>query len=364
MECWSKPVYRELNAEELKKISVKSIDVNIRKKILENWDRIAKPLDSMGQFEKITAQIGAILGTDKISIGRRALIVFCADNGIVAEGVTQSGQDVTSTVAEMLGRGASSSCVLAKAVGADVFPVDIGVNGGRFFGVIDKKIRRGTENFALKKAMSEDETLKAIAVGMETADKLVQKGYKILAIGEMGIGNTTTASAVTAALLKTDAEAVAGRGAGLCDEGLRKKKKIISSAIEKYGLYDADALTVLSSVGGLDIAGMAGACIGCAVNSIPVVLDGAISFAAALTAERLVPGVRQYLIASHKSREASAGLLAKALGLEPVIDADMALGEGTGALMLFPLIDTALSLYNNGLTFDEIGMEGYKRFGR
>ena len=144
----------------------------------------------------------------------------------------------------------------------------------------------------------------------------------------------------------------------------RKKKKIISSAIEKYGLYDADALTVLSSVGGLDIAGMAGACIGCAVNSVPVVLDGAISLAAALTAERLVPGVRQYLIASHKSREASAGLLAKALGLEPVIDADMALGEGTGALMLFPLIDTALSLYNNGLTFDEIGMEGYKRFGR
>ena len=144
MECWSKPVYRELNAEELKKISVKSIDVNIRKKILENWDRIAKPLDSMGRFEKITAQIGAILGTDKISIGRRALIVFCADNGIVAEGVTQSGQDVTSTVAEMLGRGVSSSSVLAKAVGADVFPVDIGVNGGRFFGVIDKKIRRGT----------------------------------------------------------------------------------------------------------------------------------------------------------------------------------------------------------------------------
>ena len=199
---------------------------------------------------------------------------------------------------------------------------------------------------------------------METADKLVQKGYKMIAIGEMGIGNTTTASAVTAALLKTDAEAVAGRGAGLCDEGLRKKKKIISSAIEKYGLYDADALTVLSSVGGLDIAGMAGACIGCAVNSVPVVLDGAISLAAALTAERLVPGVRQYLIASHKSREASAGLLAKALGLEPVIDADMALGEGTGALMLFPLIDTALSLYNNGLTFDEIGMEEYKRFGR
>ena len=229
MECWSKPVYRELNAEELKKISVKSIDVNIRKKILENWDRIAKPLDSMGRFEKITAQIGAILGTDKISISRRALIVFCADNGIVAEGVTQSGQDVTSTVAEMLGRGASSSCVLAKAVGADVFPVDIGVNGGRFFGVIDKKIRRGTKNFALKKAMSEDETLKAIAVGMETADKLVQKGYKMIAIGEMGIGNTTTASAVTAALLKTDAEAVAGRGAGLF-------------AVGRYGKNVADCL--------------------------------------------------------------------------------------------------------------------------
>ena len=209
--------------------------------------------------------------------------------------------------------------------------------------------------------MTEEETIRAIAVGIDMAARCAEDGVQILGLGEMGIGNTTTSSAVTAALLGCSASEVTGRGAGLDDEGLARKRRMIADAIEKYNLYRADALTVLQTVGGLDIAGLAGACIGGALFNIPVVTDGVISLAAALVAERLVPGTREYILPSHRGKEPAAGRLEKELKSEPVIDARMALGEGTGAVMMLSLLDLSLSIYRGRTTFEDIQIEPYRR---
>ena len=188
-----------------------------------------------------------------------------------------------------------------------------------------------------------------------------ERGYGILATGEMGIGNTTTSSAVAAALLDCDVAKVTGRGAGLSDDKLVHKRKVVAEALEKYELRRADALRILITVGGLDIGGLAGVCIGGALYHVPIVLDGVISMTAALLAERIVPGTREYLIPSHKGKEPAVDLLMKELGLEPVIDGGMALGEGTGAVMMLSLLDMALAVYRDRTTFSDIRIEKYER---
>lgn len=351
--------------ERFRELSVDAPDEHIYKTVLRNWDRIAKPLDGMGRFEAITAQIGAILGTAEIDISQKAVIILCADHGIVAEGVSQSGQEVTAAVAQQMGKGASSVGKMAAVIGADTIPIDIGINRKEQIpGVLDRKICCGTRNFRTEPAMTQEETIRAIFTGIEAVRECRQKGYRILATGEMGIGNTTACSAVTAALLQCQADAVTGRGAGLCDEKLQHKKQIITEAIQKYCLYQAEPLQVLAAVGGLDIAGLAGICIGGGICRIPIVLDGMISMTAALLAQRLVPGTVQYLIPSHKGKEPAAEKLMEALGLEPVIDADMALGEGTGAVMMLSLLDLALSVYQGSHTFADIQIEPYERYGK
>lgn len=368
MGCWEKPdCIRDGDVKDMEKalfeLSVEPPDEEVRRKVKENWDFIAKPLDGMGRFETLTAQIGAILGTDEIDISHKAVIVMCADNGIVEEGISQSGQEVTAVVAKEMGKGRSSVGKMAAAAGAKVIPVDIGINRREGIpGVFDRKVRCGTRNFRLRPAMTRAEALRAIFTGMEVVSECRKKGYRMLAVGEMGIGNTTTSSAVSAALLHCEADAVTGRGAGLSDEKLRHKREIIAEAVEKYGLMDASPLKVLETVGGLDIAGLAGVCIGGAVFHVPIVLDGVISLTAALLAERLAPGTAGYLIPSHKGKEPAVARLTEALGLEPVIDAEMALGEGTGAVMMFVLLDTALRIYRGRTTFSDIEVEQYERY--
>lgn len=363
MECSGKRESDNNTGKALAELMVKPPDRRIYHRVLENWDKIAKPLDGMGRFETITAQIGAILGTDEIDISGKAVIIMCADNGIVEEGVSQSGQEVTVAVARQMAKGASSVGKMAAAIGADTIPVDIGINLKEPIpGVLDKKIRPGTGNFRKGPAMTEEEAVRAIFTGMEMVADCKKKGYKILATGEMGIGNTTTSSAVAAALLKSDAAEVTGRGAGLCDEKLLHKRQIIEEAIEKYELYGADPLRVLKTVGGLDIAGLAGVCIGGGIFGLPVVLDGVISMVAALLAQRLVPGTADYLIPSHKGKEPAVGKLMRELGLEPVIDGKMALGEGTGAVMMLSLLEIALSIYRGRTSFSDIQVEQYERF--
>ncbi len=349
--------------EALDKLALDMPDKKVYKKVLENWDRIAKPLDGMGRFEGITAQIGAILGTDDIDISKKAVIIMCADNGIVEEGISQSGQDVTMAVVKQMAKGASSVGKMAAAIGADTIPIDIGINSTeKIPGVLDRKIRSGTRNFMKEAAMTEKEAVRAIFTGVEVAAECKRKGYHILATGEMGIGNTTTSSAIAAALLKCDVDDVTGRGAGLCDEKLQHKNQVIKEAIKKYDLYKADPLIVLEKVGGLDIAGLAGVCIGGGLLHMPVVLDGVISITAALLAERLVSGTMQYLIPSHKGKEPAVEKLLKELKLEPVIDGKMALGEGTGAVMMLSLLEMALCGYRGKTLFSDIQVKQYERY--
>ena len=366
MECFGRHIGNNGNAKELwVKHAINEPDAELYKRILLNWDRIAKPLDGMGRFESLTAQIGAILGTEEIDIAKKAVIIMCADNGIVAEGVSQSGQEVTAAVAAQMGRGGSSVGKMAAMIGADTIPIDIGINSRESIpGVLDRKIRRGTRNFRREPAMTREETARAIDTGIEAVAVCKGKGYRILATGEMGIGNTTTSSAVTAALLRCNAEKVTGRGAGLCEEKLQQKRRIVMEAIEKYGLYDAGPFRVLETVGGLDIAGLVGVCIGGAVYHLPVILDGVISMTAALLAERLVPGTRKYLIPSHKGKEPAVEMLTKALGMEPVIEGEFALGEGTGAVMMMSLLDMALCVYHGGTLFSDIKVKQYERYSQ
>lgn len=363
MECCGKQIWTNLTKETLEKLMIDPPDKATYKAVKAGWDAIAKPLDGMGRFEEIAAQIGAITGDETLDLSRKAVLIFCADNGIVAEGVSQSGQEVTLAVAQSMAKKNSSVGRMAAYIGADTIPVDIGINSDmKIDGVLDKKIAQGTRDFIKEPAMSEEETLRAIASGMELVAKCKEDGYRILATGEMGIGNTTTSSAVAAALLGCESTLVVGRGAGLSDRGLARKRAVVEQAIAKYDLYHQDAFTVLMKVGGLDIAGLAGMCIGGAICHIPIVLDGVISMVAALVAESMVSGVRDYVIASHKGKEPAVELLTRELHLHPVIDANLALGEGTGAVMMLSLLDTAMSIYREETTFADISIAQYERF--
>ena len=363
MEYSGRHILDNRTEETLKKLKLEEPDCEIYKKVLKNWDSIAKPLDGMGRFEMITAQIGAILGTDEIDISKKAVIIMCADNGIVEEGISQSGQEVTVAVAAQMGRGTSSVGKMAAEIGADTIPVDIGINEKeQITGVINKKVRFGTRNFSKEPAMTREETVRAIFTGIGIVEECKRKGYQILATGEMGIGNTTTSSAVAAALLRCEADEVTGRGAGLCDEKLQRKKQMITEAVRKYKLYEAEPLTVLQTVGGLDIAGLVGVCIGGGVFHIPIVLDGVISMVAALLSERIVQGTIRYLIPSHKGKEPAVEKLMKELEIEPVIDGRMALGEGTGAVMMLSLLEMAMCVYRKRTLFSDIKVEQYERY--
>ncbi len=362
MECCGKPVFNDFTGDEIKKIRISPPDWDVRRRVRENWDAIAKPIDGLGRFEELVARIGAISGEERIDIGRKTAVVFCADNGIVAEKVSQCGQEATAAIARACCGGRSAVCVMARSAGVDIIIVDIGIASDLPIpGLIQKKVRKGTQNFLQGPAMTEREAVKAISIGIGQAYRCREKGCRLLAAGEVGIGNTTTASAVAAALLGCGAGDVVGRGAGLDDEGLARKRRAVEMALERYCLSREDPLGVLATVGGLDIAGLAGLCIGGALCHIPVVLDGMISMAAALAAERLVPGVKEYLISSHMGREPAMELLSKELALEPVIYGDMALGEGTGAIMMCSLLDLAIAVYDGHLSFSDIGIAPYER---
>lgn len=324
------------------------------------WASIAKPLDSLGALEDIVAAIAGMQGGTDIYIDKRAVIVMCADNGVVAEGVTQTGQEVTAVVAENMTKHATTVCHMASVAGAEVIPVDIGVCRPVCDGVLDRCVMRGgTRNFAHEPAMSRQECEKAVLVGVELVLELKKQGYNLLATGEMGIGNTTTSSAVASVLLDRPVPEMTGRGAGLSSDGLKTKIKVIEEAIELHRPDPADVMDVLSKVGGLDIAGLTGVFLGGAACGIPVLLDGFISSVAALCAARLCPGAGDYMLASHISKEPASRRVLDALELTPLINAGMRVGEGTGAVAAMPLLDMAVAVYKGMSTFGDISIEAY-----
>ncbi|MBP5565369.1 MAG: nicotinate-nucleotide--dimethylbenzimidazole phosphoribosyltransferase [Lachnospiraceae bacterium] len=363
MQCLEKQKLNEIDKNTLHSLRAKGLDKEANNLVREAFDKIAKPVDGLGVFEDTIARIGAIQGDSNVSIKKRAHLIMCSDNGIVEEGVSQSSREVTLKVAKNMLKGKSSAAVMAKEMHADMYVYDVGMDTDeKPDGLIDKKIRRSSRNFLKEEAMSEKETLDAILTGINISYEMCEKGYELLTLGEMGIGNTTTSSAICASLLHLDAKSVTGRGAGLSDEGLIKKTEVIDRAIQRYDLYKKDAFTVLQSVGGYDIATLAGVCIGGAFYGIPVVLDGVITQAAALVACKIFSEVKDYIFASHKGKEAASSIILNEMNLHPVIDANMALGEGTGALMYVSLLDMAMSVYDNAAKFDELLMDEYERY--
>ena len=330
-------------------------------KIKRNWDRLAKPLDALGYFEDTLSRMGAILMDEKIEISPAVLAVLIADNGIINEGVSQSDHKVTTSVAKALGRRNSSVCHMARQAGVEVYPYNVGMK--EEISVVDNRyfITQGTKNFCVEPAMSDEETKKAIGNGRQIARELSAKGFRTILLGEMGIGNTTTSTAVIASIMKLSAEKLCGRGSGLSNEAFSRKIKVIDDAIDKYGLYEADMLKILSTVGGLDIAVMTGIILECAVIGIPVILDGLITAAAALAAVKIDERAKDVVFFSHKGREKGIATVSDELGQCPVIDGNMALGEGTGAVMYYGCLLNALALYKGNTSFEDIEVEQYKR---
>lgn len=325
----------------------------------QRWDAIAKPLRSLGILEKTVVKIAGMQRSAQVTLGKRAVIVMCADNGVVAEGVTQTGQEVTAIVAENMTRLDTSVCRMAKVAGVDVVPVDIGVARPLCDGVLNRCIRRGTGNIAKEPAMTHAECRKAILTGAQLVFDLHAQGYGLFATGEMGIGNTTTSSAVVSVLLDKAPQEVTGRGAGLSSDGLTRKIAAIEAAIQLHRPNASDPVDVLAKVGGLDIAGLVGVFLGAAACKAPVLVDGFISAAAALIAVRLCPAAADYQLASHVSKEPAAKMVLNELGLTPMLYADMCLGEGTGAMAVVPLLDMALSVYDGMTTFENTNIESY-----
>ncbi len=334
-------------------------DEKAMKAAVDHWNGIAKPIGSLGLLEDAVTQIAGLTGDPRVKLGKRAVLVFCADNGVVAEGVTQTGQEVTALVAGNMVKHDSSVCRMAAVAGAEVFPVDVGMIAPAE-GVRDCHILRGTGNIARGPAMTRAQAEQAVMTGIDLVGELKEKGYSVIATGEMGIGNTTTSSAMLAAFLGLPPAEVTGRGAGLSDEGLKRKIAAIESALRVNRPDPADGLDVLSKVGGLDLAGICGAFLGGAIHRVPVVIDGFISAVGALAALRIAPESRCAMLAAHVSAEPAARMVLDALGVKPLITAGLRLGEGTGAVAALPLLDMALAVYDGMVTFDNIGMKAYE----
>ena len=427
----------------------------------QHWDSLGKPIDSLGVLEQHVTKLCMIERTAQPHISRRALAVLCADHGCVCEGVTQTDSSVTRIVAENFTRGVTTTSVLAQQFAVDLFPIDVGMLGvssrlmptsvlasvvpqsrensavrpsisevisssGRPHDeaegyallrtdiVNDCCLQHGSGDIAIESAMSEEVGERALALGRRLVQELKAQGYDILLTGEMGIGNTTPTSALFSAYLGLPVEETVGRGAGLSDEGLERKRDCVRRALQRVGIGSCHAKQLLFELGGLEIATMAGMFLGAVEEQMPIVIDGAISTAAALAASRILaesnasdatnsatvdtvsapePGqmsdasvsstgekrsakgvadslpnfeihgsVADVTLASHVSKDVAARKALEALGLRAIIDADMSLGEGSGAVLLLPMLDAALAVYRGMGSFDDIHVEAYHRF--
>lgn len=364
----------------------------------QHWDSLGKPIDSLGVLEQHVTKLCMIERTAQPHIRRRALAVLCADHGCVREGVTQTNSSVTRIVAENFVRGLTTTSVLAQQFAVDLFPIDVGMLSAgdsrssevpsydeiraasssqisassgpmptsaalRTDRVNDRCLQHGSGDIAIEPAMSEEVGERALALGRRLVRELKAQGYDILLTGEMGIGNTTPTSALFSAYLGLPVEETVGRGAGLSDEGFERKRDCVRRALRRIGQKNAKQL--LFELGGLEIVTMAGMFLGAVEEQLPIVIDGAISTAAALAASRICEeeeAVADVTLASHVSKDGAARKALEALGLRAIIDADMSLGEGSGAVLLMPMLDAALAVYRGMGSFDDIHVEAYHRF--
>ena len=337
---------------------IRPLDEGAMAKARERQAQLAKPPGSLGRLEDLSIQLAGITGQVHNKIKKKHLLVFAADNGVVEEGVSSAPQSVTLMQTINLTRHKTGASTLCKHFGCEITVCDVGVNADiKEPKVLNRRIAYGTQNIVKGPAMSREQAVQAIFTGIELAQNT---DADVIGIGEMGIGNTTTSSAVLSVLLDADVDAVTGRGGGITDASFIKKKQVIKDAIAINSPDKSDVIDVLAKVGGFDIAAMCGGFIGAALTQRPVVIDGFISAVAALCAYKLCPNVRGYLIPSHASYEIGYKLAMDAMALQPMFLLGMRLGEGSGCPLAFEMLDAACAIINDMATFDQAGIDdGY-----
>ncbi|WP_447974023.1 nicotinate-nucleotide--dimethylbenzimidazole phosphoribosyltransferase [Nitrospira sp. Kam-Ns4a] len=338
--------------------TIEPLDEEARRWAQARLDRLTKPLGSLGRLEELAAWYVAVTRDAQPKLPRAAVYTFAADHGVAAEGVSAYPSAVTAQMVLNFLRGGAGVNVLASHVGAAVRVVDIGVAAelGPLPGLLARKVALGTKSFLHEPAMSRDQAVQALEVGVALAGEAAAEGIGLLGTGEMGIGNTTPSAAITAVLTGRPVAEVTGRGTGVDDAGYARKVAVIERALARHQPDAGDPLDVLAKVGGFEIAGLAGFILGAASRRVPVVLDGFITGAAALIAVGLQPRCRAYLVASHRSAERGHEAALDRLGLKPLLDLDLRLGEGTGACLGIGLVRAALRILTEMATFEEAGV--------
>lgn len=340
--------------------SIEGLDRKIMDEAKMRFNSLTKPLGSLGQLEQLIQQIAGISREAFPNIDKKTIVIMCGDNGVVEEGISSCPKSVTATVTQNFLKGFTGINIFAKFAGADIVVVDIGVDGDiECEGILNKKIRRGTWNITKEPAMTKEEALRAIETGILIVKDLKNKGIGLLGTGEMGIGNTTTSSAVSVVLTNSKPEDMVGCGSGISLRGFKNKIKVVKKAIELNKPNSNDVLDVISKVGGFDLVGLVGCFIGASAYRIPIVMDGFISATAALAAVKLEPKVKNFIIPSHISAEPGSKKVMETLKLKPMLDLNMRLGEGTGAALAFNIIDCAMCAYKNMGTFEDANIEQY-----
>jgi nicotinate-nucleotide--dimethylbenzimidazole phosphoribosyltransferase len=335
--------------------SVPTLDAAAAESARQRQNRLTKPTGSLGRLEDLSIQLAAMTGHPLPQVDPAVVFVFAADHGVARNGVSAYPPEVTAQMVLNYVAGGAVINSLARQMEAKLLVADVGVDYEypADLPILHRKVRRGTLDWSREPAMTTDETVQALEIGFEIVTAEPDLGIAI--VGEMGIGNTATAAALTSALLKIPAANVTGRGTGLDGDALARKKAVVADAVARIPT-DAPALDILAEVGGLEIAAMAGAIIGAATRRVPVILDGFISSCAALVAERLAPGVRHYLIASHRSQEGGHTAILESLGIQPLLDLGMRLGEASGGAIALPIVRAAVNVLCNVATFGEAGV--------
>lgn len=335
---------------------IQPIDQEAAMQAKKKLDLLSKPIGSLGKLETLCIQLAGIYKEVTFELEPKVVIGFAGDHGVYEEGVAKDPQWITKAQIPNFAKGICAVGTLAQFMKSDIVAVDVGVKTDEpLEGVLDYKIRKGTSNMAKGPAMTREEAIRSIEVGIQVAKDTLAKGYKVLAIGEMGIANTTPSSAIISVFADCDPKEVTGKGAGLSSEGVLHKVEVIRKAIQINEPNKEDAIDVLGKVGGFEIGAMAGAILGAAAMSVPVVLDGFISYAAAILAKALCPISVQYMIASHYSAEPGTVKAVELLEMEPMLHLDMRLGEGSGGILVFQLLEAANYLFNHMATRKDSG---------
>ena len=346
-----------MNLLEKSSKDITSLDQISIDKAKKRLDRLIKPVGSLGKMEDICMQLAGIYRSKYFDTSKKVIIAFAGDHGVYEEGVAPDPQNITYLQFPNFAKGTCGVGTISKFVGCDVVAVDVGVNcDHELEGVVNRKIRKGTSNIAKGPAMTREEAIKSLEIGIEMAEKCIEEGYKVVGIGEMGICNTTPSSAIISVIDGCDPSDVTGIGAGLKKERVQHKANTIRTAIQLNNPNPEDGIDILAKVGGFEIGAMAGVILGCSANRIPVVVDGFISYAAALLAYKINPIAKEYMIASHSSAEPGTEKALEIIKLSPVLNMDMRLGEGSGAALAFNIIEASNYTYTNMATFDEIDM--------